>query len=164
MVLVNPGHGGAIPVSLLEREDLYRVLAALPNALGYYTTEDPDHELIERTSTGWRSTDVDGTPLSPAEVREMGELVHYVRESQLALAEKQARHFRDAAVTNATELSTVLAELAEARAEVAPSHAAGRAEALGEVWSFLRERGPWWRPVRRALALRFGRSLTGGDS
>ncbi|WP_228496605.1 hypothetical protein [Pseudoclavibacter sp. VKM Ac-2888] len=151
------------PFSLFEGNSVYRVHAALPDALGYYVTEDPDHEVIERSSKVWRSTNVAGTPLSDAEVREMGALVHHVPASQVAFAEMHARHYQDAAARAETELSVVLAALAEARAEVAPAHAAGRAEALGEVWSFLRARGLWWRPVRRAVARHFGRSLVGGD-
>lgn len=151
--------GSKWPLSAFVGHGVVRHLRLLPTDLGYYTTEDPDHELVERTSTAWRSTDVVGTPLSDAEVREMGKLEHYVKASDLEPALIDARMYREQAINANAELALAVGELAEARAQIAPSHAAGRAEALAEVWWFLRARGLWWRPVRRALARHFGRAL-----
>ena len=144
------------PLSAFEAYVPTRVLPPLPVELGYYKTDEPDHEVIERTSTGWRAIDTVGTPLSDAQVRDMGDLARYVRWSEVAQLEQEWR-----AIVAAQRVSFD-GQIAEARAQVAPAHAAGRAEALAEVWWFLRARGPWWRPVRRAVAGRFGAALVGG--
>lgn len=152
--------GSKWPLSAIAGHEVVRHLRLLPTDLGYYTTEDPDHELIERTSTAWRATDVVGTPLSDAQVREMGKLEHYVQVRRLEAAHALVDHYRAEASSAFAELAATTGELAEARAQIAPSHAAGRAEALAEVWWLLRARGLWWRPVRRALARHFGKALT----
>ncbi|MBB2956810.1 hypothetical protein [Pseudoclavibacter helvolus] len=147
-----------VPLSALADSWIYRVHAPLPAALGYYTTEDPDHEVVERTSTGWRAIDTVGTSLSNAEVREMGELVHYVRASLLEEVRAERWEFRTSVMDANVEIALLQGDLAEARASIAPARADGRRFALIQVRSLLRSR--WWLlPVRVALGRRFGAEL-----
>lgn len=158
LTLVDLSGGLPVPLSVVDEMPIYRVHMALPSWLGYYKTEDPDHEIVERTSSAWRSTDVDGSPLSPAEVREMGDL-------ELLVPHAQVMHvLRTSHASADTTAQSLRAELAEARRAVPAAHAAGRRAALTDVWVFLRERGPAWLLVRRAVARRFGRALLGGGS
>ncbi|VXB34346.1 hypothetical protein [Pseudoclavibacter sp. 8L] len=147
-----------VPLAALADYWVYRVHPPLPGALGYYTTEDPDHEVIERTSTGWRSIDTVGTPLSDAEVRELGELEHYVRASVLEEVRAERWEFRTLAMDANVEVALLQGDLAQARAALAPARADARRFALAQVNALLRSR--WWVwPVRVVFGRRFGAEL-----